>query len=377
MADNEEPSFENLLKQLEQRDEGPGEPGSASQVFAAPPRRAPEARPASTSDIADNASVPAPATEKPATKVSPGEFTQIFTKMPLSRAASEPSVTKNPPPPTETAPEKPAGEFTQFFRALDPQQEPARPVAPPANAFPSQATARPQAPTETGPGGFTGLFKAPGAAAPPLRESAPPQASPMREQPFRASSPTQISGTAFSAASGSKQAASPGITELMRALDTPSEAASGPTAVPSDSTPDLLRPEVKPGGPGEFTSMLKKLEEPSPEGLPSVPARQAQPTPPALPPPPVSAGPSDFTRVIQGPAAGLKPSAPVAFTPAKSSVAGGLSIERPGIVKPALPSATAPAPSGMAKWVPWLLIVNAGLLLLVLALLVFLLLRHH
>jgi hypothetical protein len=91
-----------------------------------------------------------------------------------------------------------------------------------------------------------------------------------------------------------------------------------------------------------------------------------------------TAGPSEFTRVIQGSAARSAQAPPATFAPAAPS-SGGAAVGLP-IAAPQMPKLPAPpaaeAKTTLQKLMPWLLAAN-GLLLLLLVVLAVVFLKHH
>jgi hypothetical protein len=91
-----------------------------------------------------------------------------------------------------------------------------------------------------------------------------------------------------------------------------------------------------------------------------------------------SAGPSEFTRIIQGSAARSREVPVASFAPAPQASGGaaiGLPIAAPQVPKPPAPPA-AEAKTKLQQMMPWLLAAN-GLLLLLLIVLAVLFLRHR
>jgi hypothetical protein len=91
-----------------------------------------------------------------------------------------------------------------------------------------------------------------------------------------------------------------------------------------------------------------------------------------------SAGPSEFTRVIQGSAARSAQASVATFTPAPPGGGGaavGLPIAAPQMPKPPAPPA-AEAKTTLQKLMPWLLLANGLLLILLIVLAVVFLKRH-
>ncbi len=204
-------------------------------------------------------------------------------------------------------------------------------------------------------GGFTELLKALGSERPVEARDAPVKAPFSPASPYRSQPPTQGSDEriAFPNFSGTKP--------------------------PSESSPvDVPRP-------GEFTQLLRSLQESSENRSASAAAPSSQS--------PVterssgvsnipSAGPSEFTRIIQSSAVRASDTPlPVPVSqpaPQPNHVAAALPVV-PAATVPHLPSVVPPIVSArtkLEKLTPWLLIINGVLLALLVILASLLLLRH-
>ena len=354
-------SFTQAFRTLDQVDAGlaakaygsgpepavPSGPGSFTQMFQAPqPGPVAEAPPAVQPHAAG------------------GSFTDVFRSLDAGASAHHPAATAQPAS---------GGSFTEIFRSLEPEQ----PTAHTSSAAPAADAA----------GTFTEIFRTLDPAAPAARQD--PAASftqifgtgvpaPLPATPQGAGLPgdsgaSQMFSTyrppaeavrspelphAGYAPSGPPPAARPpsgGLTQLLRTLDSPTQ----PSSVPSPRAP-----EPSPQQPGSFTSVYGKLDA-SPSGAPAAgpagtpmytppatagreatqPFRPAVPTPPTVPA--VSAGPSEFTRILNA----------SQFREEALRGGGGVAGQAPAAVPPSggagSPQAmSAPAMPAMPQWTP-------------------------
>jgi hypothetical protein len=360
-------AFTQMFRTLDAHAPSAAEPsaGSATQSFQSPP---------SPPVVAVTREAVPPASS------APGSFTQMFST-PLSQ------------PVAESRPQAPApGSFTQMFRSLDTPAEPPRSGVPPATGTPGTFTqmfgtlgspgAEPQRvdtpPARAEAGSFTQLFGTL-SDTPPTQPAAPPPAFPpsqpsgsdfgrggasqvfstQRDMPEPAYQPSSNAG--YGTPAGPPSPATPaggGLTQLLRTLD------YSPQSTPPSASSDPLRLSPQ---PGTFTSAYGNLEgssaypqSPTPSQSFAQPApvenRDATqafraPTAPALPAsPPVSAGPSEFTRILNASSfresllrGGEAVPAEAAASPAQSAPGMGF----PPVAMPPVKMPTAPAmPSG-------------------------------
>lgn len=362
--------------------------GEASKMFRALPESNVAETPAAQSSP--------PVTNAPAQiDRQPGEFTRLFNSMGGAAAeVSGPQASRSVP---SAAPAREPGGFTQLFNSLgsvdsgssEPQASRTTPSATPASE-PGSFTRMFQssAPSAASGSEFHESFKSPGEIGRsnqgqfPGLEPAPIHDSLGHEEPEELPfAPTAPSGPRDS------------VTQLLRRLDSPSITPSAPSAPP----PVASAPT---GGSGGLTAMFASLDEPSdsggktgapsdrtaqqpPQGVGGAPAwsgassvtEMNQRTAPAAPPPPVSSGPSEFTRILdasriremglrggqgagappapavpaQAPAAPPMPAAPRMQMPNYAPPAAPQMGAVPGMAAGAHPGAMPPSGAGMAQ----------------------------
>jgi hypothetical protein len=234
---------------------------------------------------------PLPAVPPAAATREPGEFTRLFQKPPSAVTAQA-----RPPAPATAGP----GEFTQLFARSAPSQrpDPPQPVAqvePPS--MPIAPTPMPVAPapmpnfpapaaSENQPGEFTRLFRSP--LAPPSEGSRDPMpvASPAQNS---AGEFTRIFGGGTPRGSGQPVAPPSPPGSLTESLE------------PRQSAPPMIPPAS--AGPGEFTRVINR-----PSSVPPTPS----PLVASSPPPPPAAAPPSFAMptVPSAPSSPQMPHAP-------------------------------------------------------------------
>lgn len=216
--------------------------------------------------------IPKPASSTvPATPASqPGEFTRLFQQ-------SEPGA----PPSAPTPPQSGPGEFTQLFQpgAQPRSPDPAAPVAPMAVSAPTPLAA------ESQPGEFTKLFRSPLAPAAQGSRDPLPIGPPSRNAPgeftriFGSGPPTQVPAPFSSQPSAAVPPPPPAEGQLTESLENRRPPASAPVAA---------NPPVG-SGPSEFTRVISGPALPSaqaPAAAPQAPvAPAAMPITPAASPP--------------------------------------------------------------------------------------------
>jgi hypothetical protein len=292
----------------------PATPGSFTQLFSTPvsqtvmesqPQEALQSSPGSFTQIfrsidAQQAELHTPAPHSAAGSNTPGAFTQMFGM--LSSPEKEPQRVEEQPARAE------AGSFTQLFGTLSDTPPAAHPVpVPPSLAAPDAGAART---SDFGTGGASQVFS--------TQRSMP---EPARGPAFF---PSPISSPPSSAPTG-------GLTQLLRTLDR-----SPQPAAPYSSPAEPLRPASQ---PGTFTSAYGSLDGGSVYAPPTTPA------PPMAPP--LGAGPSEFTRILNASTlresllrAGEAPPAGVTPATAPQPPAMGLPpVAMPHPTLPAMPSA--------------------------------------
>jgi len=389
----------------------PPAPGEFTQFFQA--RDQAGLQPPATSAAA--AKPPAPPLPEPFAPREPGAAREPATREPVpSRDAFAPQPPAMPAALDAPAPPRAASQAFAPASAFAPS-----PAADAAFARPAREPQGPAAAAE--PGEFTALFQAPFAGPSAPNAGPAPAFTPPAPQP---SSCAPAPGPVFAEPEPLKpnSAASGGFTELLRSLSdgnpaagspAPAQAPSFPQAAPGSRldafspvaapapqpsgnqfsadqsfaarVPDPAGPFAPPkqappagsSGPGEFTQLMQSLASPGA----SKPAAAA---PPAQTPffsenaKLSTAGPSEFTRVIQGSAARSAQAPPATFTPAAPSSGGaavGLPIATPQMPKPPAPPAVEPKTT-LQKLMPWLLVAN-GLLLILLVVLAVVFLKRH
>lgn len=333
-----------------------GDAGAANAVPAAPPVAAPAAGPPSM----------------------PGEFTRLF----QPRAEEEAAV----PEPTGSVSseqdqlharknsEEP-GEFTRIF------------LSKPARAAATGRTPDDGQRTRNGPARAKG-FSSPGASDSASAEgsvtqlyhsvgpvSAPPPGSP-------ATAPEPLATT------GRDSSSPPRITELIESLASPAASPrEAKTAWEPPAPADPLPPaasRISDGGSqvsGGVTQLIQKLADESAQGPASSPAPKAPVSEASRPlPPAAETGPGEYTRVIarieEPAAAPIPPAASPASTAPRAAAATPLpAVRMPAAPKVAAPPAptVAPPKTKVEAMVPALLVVNTVLLVAVLAVLMLLL----
>jgi len=261
------------------------------------------------------APVLAPRKDPPAAPANqPGEFTRLFNSLGGEvQESPAPQVSRNVPSSTPAAG---PGAFTQLFNSLGSEGS--------ATSVPQASQEMPSASPGTEQGAFTRMFSAAPAASParsefhedfkPLPETgrfdlgqfAPVQTPPMHEPVARMG--TEEVPFEPASQSGPKES----VTQLLRRLDSP---VSKPEPIPE---PRPSAP-VSRGGSGGLTEIFASLDQPMDSGFktgtpaqgmpqsgsgpapweqPSSATNMNQRTVPAAPAPPVSSGPSEFTRIL-------------------------------------------------------------------------------
>lgn len=273
----------------------------------------------------------------------PGSFTALF----RSSFKSEPVAPSESVGSTGKSDEANAGAFTDFFRG---PFDGGRPQAETPNILP-QAIDTPQA---AAPGEFTRVFgsaKDGPFATPPLQNSA--EGAPREGGAF-----TQLFPTA------SQPAAAPLTNAPMQTLEFAAQKSEAPSSKESAWTPPASlppKPSIEP--------VLQKPREsgpPQPAGATHV-LSSAGGLPISIPPP-LHAGPSEYTRIISG---GMSGSEPPAFkVPSTAPVPTIPKLAVPPPPKFALPAA-APAPKPKPSYLPLIIILNVLLFVAILLIVYF------
>jgi hypothetical protein len=355
------------------------DPGEFTRLFQ------PAAKPAATKATAPAPPPPPPAalrTEANSSSADPGEFTRLF--QPAAKPAATKATAPVPPPaalPTEAnSSSADPGEFTRLFQ---PAAKPAETVAPTittsqptpeptkAPAAPPSSPAPPAEPAAP-PGEFTAMFQSPqrGAAATAtssksvestgLFQGRVPSPPPQRSGPgefTQAMQPPLAPGSNYSKPAPAAAVPQSEFTRMMEGSALPKAPPSRPDPLPQ------AQPRTSPQSQGEFTRMFEA--EPEPTGNLSGPPLSQAPLPHGglatgafsrhLPPAPsVSAGQSDFTKMISVPSSAPAPA------PSKA------------------PKPAAPIPPTIKKtrsYLPLILILGGLLVLALILILVFALMR--
>jgi hypothetical protein len=344
----------------------PSTPGSFTQMFSTPASApvepsvaVPQTRPAAPStpgsftQMFQALDTPQPEAVKVENKPaggSPGAFTQMFSR--LNSPSEEASKAEAKPASSG------AGSFTQLFGTLNAEPGPLSPPAKVESFSPAQPVYREAAfeqpqPDEgrapdAGTSGVSQVFSTYRAAPEAARADAfSPSAAPPYNPPVR---PTEPSAPAKG-----------GLTQLLRTLDQP-----GPSGgQPLSSGQGFPAPSQQPGA---FTAVYGKLDGGNAAPPPVAPVPPPQNYPPSFPPaadnrdatqafrmpqasaplaaPPVGAGPSEFTRILNASTLresllrgeGAPAAEPAVAAPAQSPSGMGF----PPVAMPSMPSIASP-----------------------------------
>jgi hypothetical protein len=366
----------------------------------------------------------APSERQPALELSaqpataPGEFTQFFApiggrlgardELVLERDSNDPAETFTPPA-QSSLPAQTPGEFTRTFAqdAAPTSAPPPKPSAEPSPRFDGIASrnkgfsAPGASDAASGESSFTRLLKAhvreaPAMTAEPAPVAAPPRpaydSSPLSQptdqsvtgmirqllsesppSPGAKQSDTEAEGwRAASVQTETPRIDAGGVTALIHRLS-PEPAA--PIADPVFGAPPPAEPEPAPKtGPGQFTRMISRAEVQA--ALSAQPA--AQPAPPirapGFSPPPLAAAPAPqaaVPKIVPPPAPAAPAFVPPAQAPPAPAFAAAAPLPMPKPTPAPAPAATAPK-SALEAMVPYLLLVNTFLLLVLLLVVIFL-----
>lgn len=277
----------------------------------------------------------------------PGSFTALF-RSSFKSEPNAPSGSVGSPGKSDPAN---AGDFTDFFRG---PFDGGRPQAETPNILP-QAIDTPQAPA---PGEFTRVFgsaKDGPFAAPPLQSSA--EGAPREGGAF-----TQLFPTA------SQPAAAPLTNAPMQTL----EFAAPKSEAPTSKEPAWTPPAPHPAKPSIEPVFQKPREAGPPQPAGATHVLSSAGGLPISIPPPLHAGPSEYTRIISGGMSGSEP--PALKVPSTAPV--------PAIPKPAVPPppkfappAAVPAPKPKPSYLPLIIILNV-LLFAAILLIVYFAMKH-
>jgi hypothetical protein len=277
----------------------------------------------------------------------PGSFTALF-RSSFKSEPNAPSGSVGSPGKSDPAN---AGDFTDFFRG---PFDGGRPQAETPNILP-QAIDTPQAPA---PGEFTRVFgsaKDGPFAAPPLQSSA--EGAPREGGAF-----TQLFPTA------SQPAAPPPTKAPMQTL----EFAAPKSEPPTSKEPAWTPPAPLPPKPSIEPTFQKPREAGPPQPAGATHVLSSAGGLPISIPPPLHAGPSEYTRIISGGMAGSEP--PALKVPSTAPVPAIPKLAVPPPPKFA-PPAAAPAPKPKPSYLPLIIILNV-LLFVAILLIVYFAMKH-
>jgi hypothetical protein len=262
--------------------------------------------------------------------------------------------------------------------------QPATPAAAPDPAFPTQLAQK------SDPGSFTQMFSKPAGGTPAPRAF---QTPPQQQNDFWTGANPPPAAPAGPSPQG-------GFTQLFQSLNDEGPAPYKPSEAPFSPAP-APAPQATAAPGGGFTQLFRTLNaDPAPQARAPIPAAPVPSTPA-----PAASGPGEYTRVISGSAlrelqsaAQAPPPAPAAPTPMTAPPAMFARPAMPAAPPMAMPSApaappmapqafsfppaappappAAPAPGGLQKHLPLILLVNVFLLVAI-VLILFFVLRHH
>ncbi len=403
------------------------------------------------------ASAPPPVRPKVETTKEPGAFTKEFlslTSSPASGPAKEdkapaasrtgvsglfedvnpgPATSASVPPIPESFADKKTGEFTSFFKGYSepPSERPASSLPPTADVLGTRAR-RPESGQDSSPGEFTSLFKADSAARSDIRppdiqegpvtaafdldsvkspqparfapDPVPPRPAPLRDsitfrEPATPSldSPAQATSS-FEPAWKGQITSTPRSVSLGTPLPRPpvesqptpgnslepawKEDKSGATQLMTPATAQQPPPEPVSAGPSEFTRIISATSVPG--GGPPPPSPSPAPAPPVqLPPvqlPQVQVSPVQMPSLqapsVQGPSVQVAP--PVAMyapvVPQVPPVPNLPAMQAPPVQAPSPQAAPAPKP---VSYLPLIITLNVLLIAAIAIVLYFALKSHH
>src|ERR1700733_374704 len=367
--------------------------------------------------------VPPPAlvSTTPSQEPSPGEFTRIFTQLPIPKPLpAAPPIQAQQQTPSPGAPASRPGEFTQVLQKMLATEkgvpasvgvEQANSPAAGLGAWPAVLPTEPferETSKSDAPGSFTQLFQAvsPGRAAEklpppaPVEAVAPPQAPGAFTQMFQAiSTNTELPRPAPVESPKPAAVSQGGLTHLFESLSSDGSPLQATPALRETPFPlPSARPASQPlqVGYGEFTRLMRTPSDPPP-AAPSAPVAAPAPVfaPPMVQPLPQQ-GAGEFTRIISGSAlreAGVNSGAafpPLAPSPGNAAVSLAMQqlphLKPPAVPHPpatpagfGLPQAFAPPPappaapaphSKLQQYLPLMIVINIALLLIVVVILI-------